>query len=93
MWLQFIKADSKEEFDMIAGTGDAAMKKAVNIIYDMSDNAKLREMARIREKALHDEASQMKAARDEGIAQGKAEIIAKLRAKGMSESEIEALLS
>ncbi|MBP0965951.1 MAG: hypothetical protein J5999_11780 [Oscillospiraceae bacterium] len=63
------------------------------MLYDMSDNAKLREIARIREKALHDEASQMKAARDEGIAQGKAEIISKLRAKGMSESEIKALLS
>ncbi|MBP0965952.1 MAG: Rpn family recombination-promoting nuclease/putative transposase [Oscillospiraceae bacterium] len=113
MWLQFIRADSKEEFDMIAGTGDPAMKKAVNIIYDMSDNAKLREIARIREKALHDEASQMKAARDEGISIGIAqgieqgisqgmekgrieretEIISKLRAKGMSESEIKALLS
>lgn len=97
MWLQFIKADSKEEFDMLAGMGDPAMKKAVNIIYDMSDNAKLREMARIREKALHDEASQMKAARDEGIAEGmekgRAEIIAKLREKGMSESEINELLS
>ena len=90
---------------MIAGTGDPAMKKAVNIIYDMSDNAKLREIARIREKALHDEASQMKAARDEGISigiaqgitegieKGRTEIISKLREKGMSESEIKALLS
>ena len=83
------------------------------MLYDMSDNAKLREIARIREKALHDEASQMKAARDEGISIGIAqgieqgisqgmekgrieretEIISKLRAKGMSENEIKALLS
>ena len=74
---------------MLTETGE----KALTVIYDMSDAAKQKEIARIREKALHDEASQMKAARDEGIAQGKAEIIAKLREKGMSESEINKLLS
>ena len=32
------------------------MKRAVRVIYDMSEDARIREVARLREKALHDEA-------------------------------------
>lgn len=88
LWLHFINADSKEEFDMIAGTNDKVMENAVNIIYDMSEDTRIRENARIREKALHDEASQLGAARREGRAEERAEILKQLRLFGMSEEEI-----
>ncbi|MGN0586452.1 MAG: hypothetical protein ACI4JF_04125 [Oscillospiraceae bacterium] len=81
---------------MIAGTNDKVMENAVNIIYDMSEDTRIRENARIREKALHDEASQMAAARREGIAEGeargraeeRAEILRQMRLFGMSEEDI-----
>lgn len=78
---------------MIENTNVPIMKKAVRVIYDMSEDTRMREMARMREKALHDEATYLKEAREEGIAEGIASAMesfaAKLRARGMSEKEIE----
>lgn len=97
LWLQYINADKEEELAMIENTNVPIMKKAVRVIYDMSEDTRMREMARMREKALHDEATYLKEAREEGRAAGRAEGIAsamesfaaKLRARGMSEKEIE----
>lgn len=36
------------------------------IIYDTSEETRVREITRLREKALHDEASALKHAKDEG---------------------------
>ncbi|MGN0586451.1 MAG: hypothetical protein ACI4JF_04120 [Oscillospiraceae bacterium] len=62
------------------------------IIYDMSEDTRIRENARIREKALHDEASQMKSAEARGIVKGRAEeraeILRQMRLFGMSEEDI-----
>ena len=73
------------------------MQKAVNVIYDMSEDTKIREYARMREKALHDEASALKNAKAEGIVEGRAEerndIISKLKAYGMTDEQIKAALS
>ena len=49
------------------------MQKAVRVIYDMSEDTKIREVARLREKALHDEASALKNAKAEGIEEGMTE--------------------
>lgn len=96
LWLQFINADSEEEFEMISQTNVPIMKKAVNVIYDMSEDTKIREIARLREKALHDEASALKNAKaegkEEGRAEGKAEeranAIIRMRALGFTEEQI-----
>jgi len=65
------------------------IQKAVKVIYDMSEDTKIREIARLREKALHDEASALKQARiDE-----RNSIIEKMRAKGMTEEQIKEILS
>ena len=85
---------------MIENTNVPIMQKAVRVIYDMSEDTRMREMARMREKALHDEATYLKEAREEGKAEGRAEGIAsamesfaaKLRARGMSEEEIREFL-
>ena len=67
------------------------------IICDNSEDAKIREYARMREKALHDEASALKNAKAEGIVEGRTEerndIISKLKAYGMTDEQIKAALS
>ncbi len=88
LWLQFINADSEEEFEMISQTNVPIMKKAVNVIYDMSEDTKIREIARLREKALHDEASALKNAKAEGVEEG----LAKGEAKGRSEERANAII-
>ena len=96
-WLQFINADSEEDFEMVEATSMPIIQKAVKVIYDMSEDTKTCELARLREKALHDEASALKQAKNEGIEVGRAEerniIIEKMRAMGMSEEKIKAIVS
>ncbi len=92
LWMQFLNADSEEDLEMLKQTNVPIMNKAVNVIYDLSEDTRIREMARIREKALHDEASALANAKNEGRAEGKAEernfLIEKMRKRGMSEDEI-----
>ena len=66
--------------------------------YDNSKETRIKEIARLREKALHDEASALKKAREEGIAIGIekgqnkiAAIIAKMKAAGMTDEQIKAI--
>lgn len=97
LWLQFINADSEEDFEMLNQTNIPIMQQAVRVIYDMSEDTRIRELARMREKAMHDEASALKNAKDEGRAEGRAEgeaaILAKMKAFGMSDEQINAILS
>lgn len=100
LWLQFINADSEEEFDMLSQTNIPVIQKAVKVIHDMSEDARIRENARLREKALHDEASLLQGAEDRGLAKGlakgrterDAEIAENMRAAGFSESDIKKIL-
>ena len=96
-WLQFINADSEEDFEMVEATSMPIIQKAVKVIYDMSEDTKIRELARLREKALHDEASALRQAKDEGREEGKAELrnemIEKMRAMGMTEEQIKSITS
>ncbi len=75
-----------------------------NIIYDLSEDTRIREIARLREKAMHDEASALKHAKAEGIEEGMAqgmaqgmtkgknEIIAQMKAAGMTDEQISFVL-
>lgn len=85
MWLNFINSDSEEEFDMLKKLDDPVMNKAVRVIIDMSRDTQIREKARLREKALHDEAFYMEGAKAEGIEIG----IEKGRAEGRAEGRVE----
>ena len=58
---------------MVAQTDDKVMNKAVFILKKMSADEKMREVARIRERALHDEASYLQDAREAGFNMGRAE--------------------
>lgn len=97
LWMHFLNADNKEDLEMLRKTNIPIMEKAVNVIYDLSEDTKIREMARIREKALHDEASALYNAKNEGRTEGRIEerneIIKIMRSKGMTEEEIQDLLS
>ena len=89
---------------MLKQTNVPTITKSVEVIYNYSADARMMELYRSREKRLHDEASQMEAARNEGIAQGiekgiaqgraegRAEIEANLRRMGMSQEQIDEAL-
>ena len=92
LWLQLIKAETKEELDMLEKTDVPEIQKAVVILNEMSADEEMREMARLREKAILDHNSAMNFARREGKAEGKAEereaTIARMRQKGYTEEQI-----
>lgn len=85
LWMQFLNADSEEDFEVLKQTNVPIMNKAVNVIYDLSEDTRIREMARIREKALHDEASALANAENKGIEKGISIGEAKGRAEGKAE--------
>lgn len=87
LWMHLIKANTEEELNMINNTKIPAMEKAVQVIFDMSADTVLRERARIREKALHDEASNMKEAREKGRKEGLKEGRKEGRKEGLKEGE------
>ena len=91
-----VKQTGEEDFEMISQTNIPIMQKAVRVIYDMSEDTKIREAARMREKALHDEASALHNAEQKGKSEGRAEerdnIIKKMLAAGMTDEQIQAIL-
>jgi predicted transposase/invertase (TIGR01784 family) len=96
LWLQLINAESEEELDMLTKTDAPEIKNAVVALKSMSDDANVREMARMREKALWDETSALNSAERKGRAEGKAEgraegieaLSSQLRKLGISEDMI-----
>ena len=83
-WLRFLNLTTEEDADMLNEANDNAINKAVFILRKMSEDEKMQEEARIRERALHDEASFIQDALDEGMARGRAEGRAEGMAKGMA---------
>ncbi len=63
----------------------------VKITYDTSEETRIKEIARLREKALHDEASALKHAREEGRAEERAYSIKRMRSLGYTEEQIKAV--
>lgn len=108
LWLQLINAETEEELDMLENTGVPEIQKAVVILHEMSADEQMREMARLREKAILDERSAMNFARKEGRQEGlqegmqkgetkgrqkrDAELLAKMRQMGYTEEQIHNLL-
>lgn len=96
LWLQLINAETEEELAMLEQTNVKEIKDAIFILREISADEKMRYIADMREKALHDEVSAINSAiakgKAEGIAEGQKIIIEKLRRKGMSEEEIKAFL-
>jgi predicted transposase/invertase (TIGR01784 family) len=72
--------------------GTPGLKKAMTTLEFLSQDKKMRALARAREKALRDEISELDSARKEGIVEGeeigKLEVAKNLLNKGMSVLEI-----
>ena len=81
---------------MLQQTEVQPIQKAVMIIHQMSDDEKIQELARLREKALHDEASALSTARREGHAEGRdereEELIKSMRENGIPEDQIQKII-
>ena len=92
LWLQFLKAETKEEFAMLENIGVPAIENGVQAIYTMSADERVKENIRMREKALHDQTSMLAAEREEGRAEREAEITSKMKALGMSDEEIRKII-
>ena len=92
-WLRFLNIRDEEDADMIAQANDSMINKAVYILREMSADERMREIARQREKRLHDETSYMETARLEGRAEGHKELLAQLRALGVDETKLSQALS
>ena len=65
-------------------------RKSGQAIYIMSADERVKENIRMREKALHDQASMLAAEREEGRTEGIEAMIAGMRAAGLEEEQIEA---
>lgn len=83
---------------MITYTDDEGNRIAIigktKVIYKkMSDLEKAQELAEMREKALHIEATEKSFAIAEGERRKEAEILAKMRKSGLSEEQIKAILN
>ena len=104
LWLRLINAETEDELDMLQQTGVKSIQDAVVVLHKMSADEKTRELAEMREKALHIEATEKSYARAEGEAaglkkgraEGRAErdneILANLKSLGMSDEQIKAIL-
>lgn len=102
--MKFLNVEMEEEADMIASI-DPVMEKAVLALRVMSSDSTARQLAQMREEQMHEEATAMAAARSSGIKigmehglqqgmeQGRSEVIHMMRLSGMSEEQINSILS
>ena len=107
-WINLINAETEEELMAIQQTTTIPeVKDTIVILRELSADEQLRRLAEMREKRLHDEASNLNGARREGIEQGikqgieqgitegKAELrkekIAQMRELGFTEEQIKAI--
>lgn len=98
MWMDFLNtnAEDDETLDRLA-TGSPVMKKAVAVLRQMSaDEKELYEIEQ-REKAVRDEVSARAYERQQGIKQGieqgKNELVSKMKKSGMTDEQIQKILS
>lgn len=104
-WLLFLKGTEREQWEVLA-MNEPQLRKAMDTLEFLSQNEEARRLYEMRQKALHDEASMLYGAREEGKAEGKVEgktevarnmlaanmpISVIVKMTGLSESEIEEL--
>ena len=99
-WLRFLNAETEEELDMLETAKDSTLDKAITKLKYFSENEQLRFDAISRENYINDQASLERSAKLAGRAEGRAEgraaeraeIIAKMKKKGLSDAEISAIM-
>lgn len=101
LWLQLINAETEEDLTMLEQTNVQEINQAILILRELNADEKMRYFADMREKALHDEATALQHAvqegRKEGIEEGRTleqeKTIQVLREMGMSEEQIHTFLT
>ena len=73
---------------MLKEANDKVINKSIDAVYNMSSNEKTRELVRMREKAMHDKASELYEAEMKGMEK----LIAGMRIAGLSEEQIQAAI-
>jgi predicted transposase/invertase (TIGR01784 family) len=90
-WLQFLRSRQKEEFEMIAAA-NPEIRKAVDNLYELSADEKVRAEYEQRQKAWRDRMSAIEGAKEDGIQKGRIEgredVARKLKKMGLSVSQI-----
>ena len=85
-WMQFLRAKRKEEIEMVA-VHNPEIRKAADTLYELSSDDRVRAEYEIHLKAWRDKMSDIEEAREDGMQQGRNEIIDMLRS-GRSPDEI-----
>ncbi|NOV00894.1 Rpn family recombination-promoting nuclease/putative transposase [Paenibacillus planticolens] len=81
-WLLFLNSDNTDNWEVLK-MQEPKLGKAMTVLEFLSQDAEARRLYEMRQKALHDEASSMEGAREEGEKKGKLEVASKMLAKGM----------
>ncbi|KNF09757.1 hypothetical protein CLPU_2c02090 [Gottschalkia purinilytica] len=81
-WMMFLEADKKEVLDVL-GNKNEKIKKATSILEIMSKDKKTRMLYEAREAELHDQATKIEEAREEGEYKKAVKIAKNLIKKGM----------
>jgi len=85
-WLQFLRSRQREEFDMVAEK-NPEIRKAVDTLYELSADEKIRAEYEMRQKAWRDRISALEDAKQEGIEKNRKYIL-ELITQGISLDEL-----
>ena len=92
LWMSLFSADTEEKLEKIKKMEVPVMSEAINAYRSITVSPEYRELERIRDRALHDEATALRRAKDEGRNEGinekASEIASKLIKLGMSSLQI-----
>ena len=69
-WLSFLNNPEGKEIELMK-VEDAEIKEAMDILYEISGDTELVQLAELRDKAIRDEKSRLSGAKEEGIEEGK----------------------
>ena len=86
-WIKFIKAENKEEFEMLSKQNDY-LKTAYETLEEISADQQKRLEYTARQKALYDYNTMMEESYERGAAQKEQELLAKMKAAGADENLI-----
>lgn len=86
-WLLFLKGTEREKWEVLA-MNEPQLRKAMDTLEFLSQNEEARRLYEMRQKALHDEASMLYGAKEEGKAEREIEIVRNMLHEGMAISLI-----
>ncbi len=89
-WLSFLINPEGKEIDIMKKE-DTEIKEAMDVLYNISGDKELIQLAEMRDKAIRDEKSRLQGARDEGREEGREEGKKEGKVEGKIEGKIEGI--